>query len=102
MSEAATVTAKGSDAGEKFATSALLFPAATTTMIPKFTASLIDEFRIEEYPPPRLIFITILVSGFATFCCDTQSTPETTSLILPTPSQSRTRTPIIVTDGATP
>jgi hypothetical protein len=87
-SDAATVIAEGSLAGEKSLASAPEFPAATVTVTPAETAPATAELTDAENPPPR----DIVRTEWGTALVATHWIPEMTPAKVPDPFLSRTLT----------
>ena len=74
-------------------------PAATTTGMPASVAAATAASSASDGSPPRLMLIT---EGPTGLCWTTQSSAAITSVVLPEPLQSSTRTGVSVTPLATP
>src|SRR5262245_10625126 len=98
MSEAATVTAVGSLAGEKLHALAAELAAATATSTPELDRLATALLRAALLPPPSDRLATDGPGELAV----TKSTPSITAAVVPKPEQSRTRTPRSCTFLATP
>src|ERR1700754_2416119 len=98
MSEALTVMASGTRAGEKPHASALELPDAIPYVTPDAIEFCTAASSAASAPPPRLMFAT---AGFTAFWV-TQSMPATTPSVVPEPLQSSTRTATICTSLASP
>src|SRR5688572_4749372 len=85
-------------AGEELQALVLLFPAATTNVMPAFTALVTAVLMLELRLPPSDMFATAGSMALAR----TQSMPATTPLFVPLPWQFSTRTATRLTAFATP
>ena len=102
ISEAPTVKAAATCAGEKLPASLLLFPAATATLTPVLIVPS-KALSIEKLTgPPMLMFATAGVDGFALCALATKFNPPTIASVGQLPPLLQTFTERMVTFFATP
>src|ERR1044072_7387593 len=98
MSEALTVMASGTRAGEKLQASLLELPDAIAYVTPEAIEACTAASIAVSTPPPRLMFATAGLTAFWV----TQSMPASTCSVVPEPLQLSTRTPTSWTSLARP